>query len=266
MDKTITIRSVFAIMVSCMFLGIGVSAFIMSVCTSLFPDVTARFITLFSIFIGQGTMVLPALLFVKKNNYSYNQTFRIKSIPIQFIYPIVFFSLGAVIISDEIDKIINMFFSLDSYIEDVTGFVEFNSPVYTVILILATVVIAPFSEEILFRGFLQKFLENYWKDITKAVLVTSLFFAFVHMNPAWIIQIYFMGILLGYLAWKTDSILPGFVLHAINNGTSLVFQNFGEIFEGVYIWNNHVSPFFLFLGGYLFLRGYKAINSFGNKI
>ena len=36
-----------------------------------------------------------------------------------------------------------------------------------IFLFLAVVIVAPIGEEIVFRGFLQKFLEEYWKDIRK---------------------------------------------------------------------------------------------------
>ena len=36
-----------------------------------------------------------------------------------------------------------------------------------IFLFLSIVIIAPVGEEIVFRGFLQKFLESQWKDITE---------------------------------------------------------------------------------------------------
>ena len=51
----------------------------------------------------------------------------------------------------------------------------------------------------------------YWKDITKAVLVTSLFFAMIHFNPYWTIQIYLLGVILGFLSWKTKSVIPSII-------------------------------------------------------
>ena len=95
-------------------------------------------------------------------------------------------------------------------------------------LFLAVVIIAPIGEEILFRGFLQRFLEKHWKDITKAVLVTSLFFALIHFNPYWTIQIYILGIFLGYLSWKTKSVIPSILLHGLNNGTAFILSLFDK--------------------------------------
>ena len=64
-----------------------------------------------------------------------------------------------------------------SQLEDILKPDEFIS---FVLLSLTIVIIAPIGEELLFRGFLQHYLENTWKDVTRAILVSSLFFAFIH--------------------------------------------------------------------------------------
>jgi hypothetical protein len=81
------------------------------------------------------------------------------------------------------------------------------------------------------------------------------------MNPGWIIQIYLLGIILGYLAWRTGSIFPGLILHSLNNGLALIMENIQASWFNYYIWKNHVSPLFLLIAVFLFLRGYKTINS-----
>ena len=99
-------------------------------------------------------------------------------------------------------------------------------------------------------------MEKHWQDITKAVLVTSLGFAMIHLNPGWIIQIYLLGIILGYLAWRTGSIIPGLILHALNNGLALIMQNLQTPVENIYTWENHVSPLFLSAAIFMFFKGF----------
>ena len=129
-----------------------------------------------------------------------------------------------------------------------------------IFLFLAVVIVAPIGEEIVFRGFLQKFLEKYWKDITRAVLVTSLFFAMIHFNPFWTIQIYLLGVILGFLAWKTNSVIPSIVLHIINNGSAFILTNIGEGTMGFYLWKDNVSPIFILLAVFLIYKGLEGIN------
>ena len=66
-------------------------------------------------------------------------------------------------------------------------------------------------------------LEKHWKDVTRAILITALLFSMIHMNPYWFAQIYILGVLLGFIAWKTKSVIPALVLHGMNNAMAMVF-------------------------------------------
>ncbi len=260
MNKTLTIQSVIMITIACLFTGFGGVTFVLSIGTALFPESDSRFLNILSIFIGQGIMVLPVFAFIHLNKLSIYETIRLKPIPMNSVFPVIILSLGTIILSDEIDRMISLVFPVSDFIEKLSELVRFDTKVNAFFLILATVIIAPFSEEVIFRGFLQHFLERYWQDITKAVLVTSLGFAMIHLNPGWIIQIYLLGVILGYLAWKTGSIVPGLILHALNNGLALILQNLQSSLESIYIWKSHVSPLFLAAAIFIFIKGYKSLN------
>ena len=260
MNKILTIQSVIMITIFSLFIGFGGVAFVLSIGTALFPGSDSRFLNILSVFIGQGIMVVPVVAFVYLNKLSICETIRIKPIPMNSIFSVIILSLGTIILSDEIDRMISLVFPLSEYIEKLSELVQFDTKINAFFLILATVIIAPFSEEVIFRGFLQQFLEGYWQDITKAVLVTSLCFAMIHLNPGWIIQIYLLGVILGYLAWKTGSIVPGLILHALNNGLALILQNFQSSLESIYTWKGHVSPLILTAAIFMFIKGYKSLN------
>jgi hypothetical protein len=127
------------------------------------------------------------------------------------------------------------------------------------LLIITIVLLAPIGEELLFRGFLQKYLEIAWGDITKAILLSSLFFAAIHFNPYWLIQIYLLGVLLGYIAWQTQSVVSSIIFHVIINASSLIFTFLGEPAESALIWRGHINPIILLLGTYLFWIGLKQM-------
>ena len=129
-----------------------------------------------------------------------------------------------------------------------------------IFLFLAVVIMAPIGEEMVFRGFLQKFLEQHWKDITRAVLVSSLLFAMIHFNPFWTIQIYLLGVILGFLSWKTNSIIPSIILHSMNNGIAFILTIFEDSDLSIYLYNENVSPVFICLAAYFIYKGLKGIN------
>ncbi|HEY1074848.1 MAG TPA: type II CAAX endopeptidase family protein [Patescibacteria group bacterium] len=77
-------------------------------------------------------------------------------------------------------------------------------------------VVSPFVEELYFRGFLFKGLMlNHRPQI--AYLVSAGLFALLHPPLAAMVEVFAIGILLGYLSKETKSIWPGIFIHALNN-------------------------------------------------
>jgi membrane protease YdiL (CAAX protease family) len=110
-----------------------------------------------------------------------------------------------------------------------------------VMLFIAAVLLAGIIEEMLFRGLLQQALERRL-GITHGLFFAALTFAFIHLNPWWMMQIITLGLVLGILAWRSNSVFPGMWIHCINNATSLAFVNFEPQFLGWYEWYGHVNP------------------------
>jgi len=96
-------------------------------------------------------------------------------------------------------------------------FAELSSPWW---LLLAGVVVAPVVEEIFFRGFLYAGLaERYsWR---KAAVISSAFFALVHLQPLAIAPIFVLGYIFAYLYRRSGSIWPAVVMHVSTNALAL---------------------------------------------
>ena len=82
----------------------------------------------------------------------------------------------------------------------------------------------------------------------------------IHFNPFWTIQIYLLGVILGFLAWKTKSVIPSILLHIINNGSAFILTNIDEGTIDFYLWNDQVSPIFILLAVFLIYKGLEGIN------
>ena len=82
----------------------------------------------------------------------------------------------------------------------------------------------------------------------------------IHFNPFWTIQIYMLGIILGFLSWKTQSIIPSIILHSMNNGAAFMLTIFEESDLSIYLYNENVSPIFICLGAYFIYKGLEGIN------
>ncbi len=77
-------------------------------------------------------------------------------------------------------------------------------------------VIAPIFEEIIYRGIMLEQL-NKRCGAVKAVLISSLFFGIIHFNVHQAVNGFFIGIVMGFIYIKTDSLLITMFLHFINN-------------------------------------------------
>jgi membrane protease YdiL (CAAX protease family) len=81
--------------------------------------------------------------------------------------------------------------------------------------------LAAFSEELFFRGMLQKVLIECFKNKHIGIWVGAIFFSAFHMQFFGFIPRMMMGAYLGYLFLWTGSIWPGMIAHFVNNGTAV---------------------------------------------
>lgn len=98
--------------------------------------------------------------------------------------------------------------------------------------------IPAFCEEWFFRGMLLRSLAKDWKP-WMAIITTALLFGVFHIlsNSAVSLDRFLptmlIGILLGYIAWKSNSIWPSFVLHALHNATVVFLGYYQEKLSGL---------------------------------
>ena len=98
-------------------------------------------------------------------------------------------------------------------------FVQMSNSVFGVI---AIAIVAPLVEELLFRGAIEgHFLRKGMKPVY-AILISAAVFGIIHMNPAQMLFGFLIGLLFGWLYYRTGSVVPGFIGHFINNGLSCI--------------------------------------------
>lgn len=85
----------------------------------------------------------------------------------------------------------------------------------------AIAIAAPLVEELLFRGFLQNAIAKYL-PIWAAILLSSLLFASVHLQPYAIPGLMSLSIAFGYLYHRTGSLRMNILLHMANNAFALL--------------------------------------------
>jgi hypothetical protein len=95
------------------------------------------------------------------------------------------------------------------------------SPLTLVLLLLLVAVVVPIVEELFFRGMIYPLLRYRW-GAGIAIGTSAAIFAVFHFVPLLMPALFFVGLILGYLREQSGSVLPGVLLHAMQNAIALL--------------------------------------------
>ena len=111
--------------------------------------------------------------------------------------------------------------------------------------------LVPIAEEMVFRGaVLRKLLDmfsprQHWIPI----IISALDFGLFHGNKAQLPHAVFIGLILGWMYYRTGSIVPGVVLHWVNNTVAyLLFHFMPQLNDGKLIDLFHGSERMMVMG------------------
>jgi membrane protease YdiL (CAAX protease family) len=96
----------------------------------------------------------------------------------------------------------------------------FDNTTFPLALLFGGAVVAPFVEEVFFRGFVFAGLRHQW-GWQKAAFVSAGIFAVAHIIPTSIPPIFILGLIFAYLYHLSGSIWPAILMHMLVNTTSL---------------------------------------------
>lgn len=101
-------------------------------------------------------------------------------------------------------------------IETITGGMRLTRTDLALLLILVAI-IAPIAEELFFRGMLYPLFRQRW-GVVPAIVTSALVFGLVHLIPVLIPGLVFVGLILAWMRERSNSIVPGIIVHALQNG------------------------------------------------
>jgi uncharacterized protein len=86
-------------------------------------------------------------------------------------------------------------------------------------MLAAAILIAPAGEEAMFRGFLFRGWARSSRSAWPAIVVISVLWAMLHIQYDWtgVLQIFVVGLFLGWMRWRSGSLTLTFLLHALFN-------------------------------------------------
>ena len=93
----------------------------------------------------------------------------------------------------------------------------------TIFMVLCVCLLAPIGEELIFRGLTLRIMRKVfpWQV---AVLIQGILFGVYHLNLVQGVYATLMGLILGYIAYRYGSVLPGILLHISINSLSYVTE------------------------------------------
>lgn len=139
-------------------------------------------------------------------------------------------TLPVIILAGFVINLISSYYGQAPQMQEIVQWVLEEKSVFVLgSLIFFGVVVAPVMEEIMFRGFLQPALKNSLGR-RYAITITASLFAAVHMDIFAFLQIFILGMLLGYLYEKTQTLVASIVVHILHNSLTLVFLLYFKFF------------------------------------
>jgi membrane protease YdiL (CAAX protease family) len=155
----------------------------------------------------------------KKTKVDFRQVFPLRPISLSLLIPIGLSVAGLHILLSDLDNLLRFILRWPSSSGEFILHVVQNQYVWKPIFLL--MLVAPFSEEFLFRGLVfTGYLNNY--SFKKAMWVSALFFGLFHLNVYQFPVALITGLFFAWLVYRTNSLWPSLFAHALLNGLPIL--------------------------------------------
>ena len=152
------------------------------------------------------------------------ELFALRPVRLAFWPPVVLTLLGAIIVVAQLNSLMSMVLPLPTWLEEIFNDLV-GGPLWA--SLLAVVIVAPLTEELLFRGVILRGLLLHYSAPT-AIIASSLLFGLVHLNPWQAVGAVALGVLFGWWYVRTRSLTLCIFGHAFNNLIAVLLFKFGD--------------------------------------
>jgi sodium transport system permease protein len=162
-----------------------------------------------------GFFLVPALAVVFGLGYSARETLRLRISPVSHALAALVIGASAwIAIAGLAMRIAPPPESLVKGLEQLLTLGDPGLPLWLVLLVVA--VTPAVCEELFFRGVVLSGLRRL--GVWPALVVSALLFGFAHASIYRLLPTFALGLMLAWLAWRSGSIVPPMIVHAMNNG------------------------------------------------
>lgn len=168
-----------------------------------------------------GTLLLPVLVVARRRGVPFFDAVGLRAVrklpAAGFVAGVVVFALWFGLQYSVLLSMLGWKLS-DTSVDIMRGFGR--TPTGIVLIFLVGGVLAPFIEEIVFRGVVFSSLRDHWGE-GRALLVSSALFGIIHLSPLNMIPTGFIGLLLARAFSSTRSLWSAVIAHCVYNSIAL---------------------------------------------
>lgn len=188
------------------------------------PDNTETFlITGIASIVG---IFIVSLIYCKVAKVNISETIPMNKTKASVVLPLLLFGFAGTFIANYISAILNLAltpFKLTTDLDSAYGsmnWIEF------LLFAISVSIIPALVEEFAFRGIVMGKLRKYGDSF--AIFLSAILFGMMHGNIAQIPFAFMVGLILGFIAVKANSLLPAIIVHFFNNFISVLFTTISE--------------------------------------
>ncbi len=130
------------------------------------------------------------------------------------------FGMGCCLLANIITGYVIKLFGLFGYKLTQSELLDVDSAFACVVTVISTAVIPAICEEFAMRCCTLGVLKKYGKAF--AVIAVSVVFGLLHGNIIQFVFAFLVGLVLGYITVRTNSVIPAVLIHGFNNGLSVI--------------------------------------------
>ena len=112
----------------------------------------------------------------------------------------------------------------------------------SLLLVLTLALVPAVSEEVFFRGLLQRFFSSWSFNKHIGIGVSAMLFTLLHFSVTQFVPILFMGLLLGYIYSWTGNLWVCILVHFLNNATTVIFHRLSAQYQSVRMFQDDYQP------------------------
>jgi membrane protease YdiL (CAAX protease family) len=197
---------------------------------TLVSTLDPAFLGIFANTVGFGLVIYLA---ARRTGLPRGGIFPLRSVRFSLWLPMLPTMAGGLLVANEVTNLLVKYMPPPDWVKDL--FSQLLGKGTGVPGFIFLVVVAPITEELLFRGVvLRGFLARYGK--TKAILGSAALFGLIHGIPWQILPAFILGLFFAWWTVETGSLWPALVFHAFTNGFAFVqglTQDSADVFQVV---------------------------------